>query len=69
MVDVSCSLMVLVVVMNCLVVMRMVVVLKLGHLLHPIPLMILPIHHYMWTLMRSVLVHVESAMRYGGIRR
>ena len=61
--------MVLVVVMSGLIVVRMVIMLKFRHLLDPIPLMVLPVHHYMLTLMPSMLVHVERAVRCGGVRR
>lgn len=67
MIDVS-SLMVLVVVMTRLVVMWMMVMLKLGHLLHTISSMILPVHHDMLSLMSSMLIHIESAMGCRGIR-
>jgi hypothetical protein len=50
--------MVLVVMMTGLVVVWMMVVLKLGHLLHRVPLVILPIHHNMLSLMPTMLVHV-----------
>lgn len=61
--------MVLVVMMTGLVVVWMMVVLKLGHLLHRVPLVILPIHHNMLSLMPTMLVHVESAVGPGWICR
>jgi hypothetical protein len=62
-------LMVLVVMMTGLVVVWMMIMWKLGHLLHPEPLMILPVHHHMLSLMSSLLVHIKSAVGCGGICR
>lgn len=65
---VSC-LVVLIVVMSGLIVVRMMIMLELGHRLDPISLMVLSVHHDMLTLMSSVLIHIERAVCGGGVRR